>query len=246
MPSRPSARCRTELVSTAPDDYSTALTARLAKEYGDPQLATQVVEGLNHDLLAKLQARVSLADVATSPFLAYEPARVTARDVDSVVAFSFGNRVALDGTITAGPMNEALAATIEQLVEKHPVPVFAQEEIAGILQADGVEHVTSIDPVVGPDGRLVYLSTAGVAQEVVQKADATGTDLGTVGVIGFADHVVRCVLTARGATVDAAVPSGVVLPKTYDPRSGQPWTRDRAAYLPVDLVGRITTLPSPR
>jgi hypothetical protein len=228
--------------AATPGDYRTALTARLAKEYGDAQLASQVVAGLDPDLLVKLEARVPLAEVATSPFLSYKSPRVPARDVDSIVAFSFGNRVAPDGAITAGPTNEALAATIEKFVKKHPVPVFAQQEIARILQADGVKRVTSIDPVVGPDGQLVYLSTAGAATAMVQRAAAAGVDLGTVGVMGFADHVVRCVLTARGAAMDAAVPSGVVLPKTYDPQSGQPWTRDRAAYLPVDLIGRITTL----
>ena len=46
----------------------------------------------------------------------------------------------------------------------------------------------------------------------------------------------------NGAAMDAAVPSGVTLPSTYDAQSGQTWTRDRAAYLPIDLVGRITTL----
>jgi len=239
----PSTAGAAEPAPTAPpSDYPAALTARLAKEYGDLTLAQQVVGGLDAGLLAKLEARVPLGQVATSPFLAYKPERVPARTVDSVVAFSFGNRTAADGTITAGPMNEALAASIAKFVKKHPVPVFAQQEIAQILQADGVKNVTSIDPMVGPDGQPVYLSTAGVAQQIVEKAAAAGTRLGTVGVIGFADHAVRCVLTARGATMDAAVPSGVVLPKTYDPQSGQPWTRDRAAYLPVDLIGRVTTL----
>ncbi len=41
-------------------------------------------------------------------------------------------------------------------MKKHPgLPVFAQTEIAEILAADGVRGVTSIDPVVGPDGQIV-------------------------------------------------------------------------------------------
>ena len=36
--------------------------------------------------------------------------------------------------------------------------------------------------------------------------------------------------------------AGVTLPKVYDPESNQSWTRTRAAYLPTDLIGRLTTL----
>lgn len=222
--------------------YRAALTARLAKELRDPALAKQVVGGLDDDTLARFQQRVPQSEVRNSPLLAYRLRRMEAADVDSLVAFSFGNRVASDGTITAGPVNEHLAATIEKFVRRHPVPVFAQHEIAQILQADGVEHVTSIEPDVGPDGQPVYLSTAGVAEKIVAQSAAAEVALGDVGVIGFADHAVRTVLTARRARMHAAVPRGVVLAKTYDPQSGQPWTRSRAAYVPVDLIGRITTL----
>jgi len=141
-----------------------------------------------------------------------------------------------------GPTNEALAAATKRFVAKHHVPVFAQSEIAEVLQADGVANVISIDPVVGADGKVVYLSTAGVADQIVSKAQAAAIDLGTVGVLGFADHVVRSVLTADAAGLDAAVPKGVRLPRTYDVQSSQPWTRDRATYLATDLTGRLATL----
>ena len=111
-----------------------------------------------------------------------------------------------------------------------------------MLQARGVKRVTSIDPVVGADGKVVYLSTAGVAEQVMRKAQEAGEPLGTVGVIGFADHVVRCVLTARAAGMTAAVPKGVGLPSVYDPQSSQSWTTNRASYLATDLIGRLTTL----
>jgi len=223
-------------------DYPSALTSRLAKEYRDPALAAEVVAGLGADTLAQLEARVPLAAVATSPFLAYRSKRAPARAVDSVVVFAFGNRVGADGSVTSGPTNDALAAATKRFVKQHPVPVFAQTEIARQLQTQGVKRVTSIDPEVGPDGRVVYLSTAGVADQIVQKAQAAGVDLGTVGVIGFADHVVRCVLTAKAAGMTAAVPKGVTLPSAYDPESGQAWTRDRKSYLATDLVGRLATL----
>jgi len=223
-------------------DYPSALTSRLAKEYGDPALAAEVVAGLSAETLAQLEARVPLAAVATSPFLAYRSKRVPARAVDSVVVFAFGNRVGADGSVTSGPTNDALAAATKRFVKQRPVPVFAQQAIAQQLQAQGVKRVTSIDPDIGPDGKIVYLSTAGVADQVNQKAQAAGVDLGTVGVIGFADHVVRCVLTAKAAGMTAGVPKGVTLPSAYDPESGQAWTRDRKSYLATDLVGRLATL----
>ena len=80
-----------------------------------------------------------------------------------------------------------------------------------------MKRVTSIDPVVGADGKVVYLSTAGVAEQVMSKAQAAGEPLGTVGVIGFADHVVRCVLTARAAGMTGAVPKGVEAPERLRP-----------------------------
>ena len=229
--------------TTAPPDYRTALTQRFAKEYGDAALAQQVVAGLSDATITSLEARVPLAQVSTSPFLAYKPPRVAADKVDSLVVFAFGNRLGANGELQPGPMNEALATAVEKFVAKHPVPVYAQTEIATQLQAAGVQHVTSIDPVTNADGTVTYLSTAGVAQQVMTKAQAAGAKLGTVGVIGFSDHAVRCVLTARKAGMtNAAVPKGVTLPTAYDAESNQSWTRTRAAYLPTDLIGRLATL----
>jgi hypothetical protein len=240
MPATAFARSTT---TTAPPDYRSALTARLTKEYGDAALAKQVVDGLSDGNVTALEAKVPAADVATSPFLAYKPPRVADKKVDSLVAFAFGNRLGAAGDLQAGPTNDALAKQVVKFVRKHPVPVYAQTEIATQLQAAGVQDVTSIDAVTAPDGTVTYLSTAGVAQQAMSKAQAAGTTLGTVGIVGFADHAVRCVLTARKAGMTgAAVPKGITLPTVYDPDSSQPWTRSRAAYLPTDLIGRIATL----
>lgn len=228
--------------TTAPVDYAAALTARLAKEWGDPALAADVVAGLDPGFLAALEAKVPRAAVASSPFLSYRPARRPAKAFDSAIVYAFGYHDGPDATRVPGPVNEALAAATEKLLEKHRVPVFAQTEIAGILTAAGVPGVTSIDPVVGPDGRLVYLSTVGVAAQAKEKAAAAGVDLGTVAVIAFADHAGRSVLTTEAAGLDAAVAKGIVLPTTYDPASAQSWTRDRRSYLATDLLGRVATL----
>ena len=104
----------------------------------------------------------------------------------------------------------------------------------------GAGRLAHVHRATGPDGEVVYLSTAGVAEKAVGLAGEQGVDLGQVGVIGFADHAVRCVLTSRAAGMtDAAVPAGVDLPGEYDPASGQEWTRDREAYLLTDLQGRL-------
>ncbi len=218
---------------------TTLLTERLSTEFGDEATARAVVANLSAEQLAQLEAAVPAAEIATAPQLSYLP-DTTEGPVDHLVVLAFGNRVAADGTVTAGPTNEALADSVESYVAEHPTPVFAQWEVADILIERGVPDVVSIEPVVGADGAVTYLSTSGVTDQVVAAADAAGTDLGRVGVVGFADHVVRCVMTATASGIeDAVVVDGLALPTAYDPESGQEWTRDRFAYLTVDLSGRI-------
>jgi len=235
------AAAQTTTTATTAPSYAAALEARLAKEWKDPALAKEIVAGLSPETLASLAAKVPQAQVATSPFLAYRPKPIAAKQVDSLIVFSFGNRVDATGTATAGPTNEQLAMAVKQFVAKHKVPVYAQHEVAQFLT--GVPNVTSIDETVGADGKVVYLSTAGVAQQAQEKAQAAGVHLGTVGVVCFADHVGRCLLTTEKAGLTpAGIPKGITLPSTYDTQSGQPWTRDRKSYLQTDLVGRLATL----
>jgi hypothetical protein len=227
-----------------PVSYPTALTARLAKEYRDSTLASEVVANLSPALLADLEVKVPQAVIKTSPFLSYRPAKVVASAVNSLIVFEFGNRVATDGTISGGPTNDALAVTTEKFAKKNPnVPIFAQQQIAEVVQAAGVQNVTSINPVVGSNGQLIYLSTAGVIAQAVTDANSAGINLGQVGIIGFSDHASRCILTAEAAGLTAAVPKGIgPLPSTYDPGSGQSWTTNRLSYLEIDLLDRILTL----
>ena len=227
--------------SKAPLDYRAAVTVRLADEFGSEAVARQVVQRVGPAALMKLKSRVPLSSVATSPLLAYRAPRIPAGTVDSVVAFSFGYEVTANGGSIAGPPNHALATSIATFVRSHPVPVFAQTEIAQILKADGVSDVTSIDAQIGRDGKQQYLSTAGVAAEVVSRAKSARVSLGTVGVFGFADHAGRCILTAEAAGMTGGVPVGVTLPDTYDPKSAQPWTRTRVTYLSTDLLSRIAS-----
>jgi hypothetical protein len=231
----------TTITTAAPLPFPEALVVRLGEELGDGALAAELVDAVGPAAVARLRAEVG-DGVATHPLLAYQPPTVPDDEVDSLVVFAFGNRVAGDGSLSPGPVNQDLADVTAAFVAEHPVPVFAQWEVADLLIAAAVPDVTSIEPDTGPDGEVIYLSTAGVAEKAVALADEQGVDLGQVGVICFADHVGRCVLTAEGAGMDAAVPEGVDLPSTYDPRSGQEWTRDRLAYLTTDLQGRLLAL----
>jgi hypothetical protein len=224
--------------ATQPVDYRSAMESRLTQEWGDPGVVAAVLESIGPDGLAAWEARVPLADVATTELLDYAPPGAPAEELDAVVVFAFGNRVAADGTVTPGPMNEDLADVTAELVARHPVPVFAQWEVARYLEADGVPGVTSIEPTVDADGKVVYLSTRGVADVVAGSGEAAR---GRIGVICFADHQGRCLLTARAAGLDATAIEGVELPATYDPESGQPWTRDRVAYLSGDVMARLIT-----
>jgi hypothetical protein len=235
------ARGATGDTTAPPADMREALTRRLTEELGDAEVAGLVVAGLGDETVAELEARVGVDGAATSDLLAYRPPTVPDAEVDQVVVFSFGNRVAEDGTVTSGPMNEALADATAVFVADHPVPVYAQWEVARLLADRGVAGVVSIDPDVDAAGEVVYLSTAGVAAKAVTLATDAGTPLGAVGVLCFQDHAARCVSTARSAGMDAAVPEGAELPSTYDPGSGQPWTRDRVAYVSQDLTARLLT-----
>lgn len=222
-------------------DPETAVRARLTEELGDDTVVDAVVDGVDDAAWDAFHQAVDPEQIATTPVLTYRPDTVPG-PVDHLVVLAFGNRLAEDGTTTPGPTNEALADAVAAYVADHPTAVYAQWEVARGLEERGVPDVVSIEPEVGPDGEVVYLSTSGVTDAVVARAAADGIELGTVGVVGFADHVVRCVATAAASGMDAVVVEGVDLPADYDPESGQEWTRDRVTYLITDLASRIATL----
>jgi hypothetical protein len=242
----------TEPLPDLPMDDRSQLTRRLAAELDDEALATTVVAGLDD---GTVEALVVLADgdIAASPALSYTPSTVPADEVDSLWVFSYGYRFApgvdaeavqAGGAVPAmsdlapGPTNEELARLAAEFVDEHPVPIIAQWEVARILDDMGVANVISVEPDIAPDGTVTYLSTAGVAAKGLTLARDAGIDPGHAGVLCFADHAVRCLLTARAAGLTADVPEGVDLPSEYDPESGQAWTRNRSAWVPIDLLGR--------
>jgi len=68
---------------------------------------------------------------------------------------------------------------------------------------------------------------------------------GTTGVIGFADHLRRCLHSAELAGLTATVPQDFVAPDVYDVESDQPWTRNRISYLTMDVPARMFRIDAP-
>jgi hypothetical protein len=199
----------------------TELEAHLQRELGDTAVAGKFTALLLEETLSWRAPPVA-------------PERVT-----TVFAFTFGNRMQANGNREPGPVNEALADIVATLHQRTGARVFAQWEVAASLGNRVPDAlVTAINPARDARGEPAYLSTSGVLEEMARLAEPAS--LGCVGVVAFADHLYRCVATARRLGFDAHAPAGIAMPDTYDPQSGQAWCRDRIAYLVHDVMIRVT------
>lgn len=186
---------------------------------------------------ASVSAATGSSEVPTAP----------ASSATLILAYSFGNRMPAgadpDRTIgEPGPVNEELAAAVMAARGDRSTPVYAQTEIAQVLRTRyGLTDVVAIDPVRDADGKLIYLSTDGVAAKVAElRGGAAATD--RVAVVAFQDHLWRATATTAKRGFTAFAPEGVTMPSTYDPQSGQLWTTSALLYLPTDLLGRLALL----
>jgi hypothetical protein len=203
-------------------EVKTALEDYLADQLNDATIAKELSTMVVEDLLNWKAPTIALAQI------------------DSIVAYAFGNRILSNGNRLPGPMNDALADLVVQLHKETNVPVYVQWEIAeAIGDRIAPEKVISINPVLDAQANIVYLSTAGVASAVIKHV-GSAQKLGKVAVIAFNDHLYRCVQTSRDLGMDAYAPDGYSMPNNYDPDSGQPWTRNRMNYLVADIKARIT------
>ncbi len=150
----------------------------------------------------------------------------------SIFAFTFGNRMLPNGNRLPGPVNALLADLAVRLHAISGAPVFAQWEIADAIgERIAAAKLVAINPGRDERGEPVYLSTSGVLAEIAAQTDPDA--IGPVGVVAFADHLSRCVSTARRFGFDAAAPEAIPMPRDYDPQSGQAWCRSaRAAPRP--------------
>lgn len=190
--------------------------------------------------LGDADAAAAMTQMIVSDILVWKPPVMPVNEVNSIVAYAFGNRVADNGNRSPGPMNQALAEQVVRLYRQSGAPVYAQWEIAeSIGNRIPQGKLITINPGRDAQAEPVYLSTVGVANEVVRLAGGAAK-LGKVAVIGFHDHIKRCVDTSLAAGMAAAAPAGYDMPKEYDAQSGQPWTRSRLAYLMHDIRARVT------
>lgn len=179
-----------------------------------------------------------LADVVLHETLSWRAPVVAVERITTIIGFTFGNRMLPNGNREPGPVNEALADIVATLHARTGARVFAQWEVAHSLGAR-VPHdmVTSINPTYDMRGEPVYLSTSGVLEEIARQTPPQS--LGCVGVVAFADHLYRCVATARRLGFDAHAPAETRMPGEYDAQSGQAWCRNRRAYLLHDMMVRL-------
>lgn len=234
------------------NDPRSRLARRLTAELGDPAAVVAAVEHLDQGVLDLVLAAIG-GDIEASPVLSSELRRVLDEEVDSLWLFSWGFRIdprsgraaveLLDepppmADLEPGPVNAEIARVAAGFVERYPVPVIAQWEIAGELERLGVPDVAAVEPEIGPDGSTVYLSTPDVIEVGRRLATERGWAVRRAGVITFQSLAVGSLLAMSHAGLDAGVPAGVELPSTFDTESGQLWTRSLEAWLPVDLFGR--------
>ncbi|MFJ3904811.1 hypothetical protein [Streptomyces sp. NPDC090025] len=213
----------------------------------------QLLRAMLASLTAELDDRSAAR--ALTPHLydvgfAWEPPVAPLQSLDFVLAYGFGNRPPAGGgdptkvLFEPGPVNEELADTVARIRRARPgIPVYAQWEIARFLESKyRMRNVTSIEPVIAPDGTITYLSTDGVAAQVAAARAHLPGGVGRAAVVGFRDHVKRCVQTTVDRGITAFAPRGFAMPETYDAKSGQAWTRRRDLYLVHDMVAQWSVL----
>ncbi|WP_396332911.1 Tat pathway signal protein [Burkholderia anthina] len=197
---------------------------------------------LRRQMLGKLTNELNDSTVATDEtgylldtFFAWSPPTVDAAGINTIAAFSFGNRAGASGASGAaplpGPVNESIADAVFQLRQRVAAPIYAQQEVAGVLASKYglTAGVTSIatpavaagSPIPTPDG---------VAAAIVRQAGSAAV-LGKVGIVTHLDQASLAVRVSTAAGLQAAVPAGLTLPVFYDTSAQMPALRRRDLYL---------------
>lgn len=205
----------------------------------DEQLQQAIADRLNKQLNNKDVADQTAQFIMDS-LLNWQAESIPVEQVESILAFAFGNRVAPNGNQHPGPMNEAIADTVVSLYRRTGVPVYAQWEVAeAIGNQIPAQDLHGIYPRFSGKGTMKYLCTLGVAEKAVSKAGGVA-NLGKTAVVAFYEHSLRTVDTARDAGIDAYLPHGLEMPREFDPDSGQAWTRDQQTYVMHEIRTRAT------
>lgn len=157
------------------------------------------------------------------------------REVNIIIAFSFGNRILDSGKIIPGPVNKMLGRLALEVHNKTSLPVYAQWEIAsGISDKISQKMLNIINQEIDPDsGKTIYLNTEGVIRRIKK---SLGEDISVNSIIiAHRDHAKRCIRLAKQYGFHIKSDNDITLPLLYDPRSGQKWTQNRTAYLNHEL-----------
>ncbi len=217
-------------------------SAGIADSLEEDRLLQEAIRSRLEAQLDDSRAAVILSRFVMDEVLTWRAEAADIHQADSILAFAFGNQIAPNGNQRPGPMNLLLANQVVEIYQKINKPVYAQWEIA---EAIGVRipeaMLRPIYPRVTPNGEVIYLSTSGVVSAAVQQAGGV-KELGQVVVVAFREHNLRAVRTARNVGISAFAPANMALPSQYDTRSGQPWTRNRLAFLLYEIRTRANSL----
>jgi hypothetical protein len=202
-------------------------------------LCDNLTAHLERELHGRVEA-VKLARFIARELLVWKVPTGGLTNVEGVIAFSFGNRPRKSGTPAPGPVNQRLAQAVIRVFKQTGCRVFAQWEVAECIgPAIPPGRVCSITPDMSADGRsLKYLSTIGVILKVKRQIGRARKSR-PILVVAHQDHAHRCLaLLHQHGFKNVRVPP-FRLPRGYDRRSGQPWTRARHRYLLHELVSRL-------
>ncbi|MGF6632897.1 hypothetical protein [Paraburkholderia sp. MM6662-R1] len=212
---------------------------------------------LKRQMLGKLDVELNDSTVAatetpylTDIFFSWDLPTVAATQINTIIAYSFGDRPAAAGSSQSqlpqpGPINEAIADAVYQLYQSKPVMVYAQWEVASVLTSKYQMNSTNLQsvkpPTVASNGTISYPALDDVAAAVIALS-GTASALGTVAVVTHRDQAKRAIQTSRARSMNAYAALGLTLPVNYDSQASQPANRRRDLYLLSDMANQFATL----
>lgn len=213
------------------EDFQHIITQRLSQELNDKNTAAQLVPFISEAIFNMMPPTKSI------------------EHADVLIGFAFGNRPNQSGDpnelAEPGPMNEDLAVRCAEIYRQKPIKMYVQWEIARFLDSESypdipTKDIISIEPYWDNEGKLIYLSTEGVIQSIINNHfDGDPTAVGSAVVVGHRDHIKRCITICEMNGISGYSPQEVAMPSWYDEQSHQPWTRRRDLYVLQDMSAQM-------